>query len=107
MIEDFGAEWFENNVRAEFTNRVRQSVRQHHSNALVINSAAIDSVDSEVKQAMTDYVALVHLPTEVMDVTVGRANPPPEIIAQRVETAREQQRKLTEDQRKLAEDARR
>jgi hypothetical protein len=35
---------------------------------------------------MTDYIAQAKLPLKLIDVTVGRANPPDSIKSQRIET---------------------
>ena len=55
---------------------------------------------------MVDYIAQAKLPIRLIDVTVGRANPPDSIKNQRIETAAQEQRANTEKQRKLAEDQR-
>lgn len=106
LIRDFGPKWYEKNVQAEFRNRVRQAVRKHGMNETAIDTKAIDAIDAEVSGAMTKCVEDAKLPLKMMDVTVGKANPPDSIKSQRVETAAQQQRVLTEQQRKLAEDAR-
>ena len=106
LIRDFGPHWYEKNVQAEFRNRVRQAVRKHGMNETAIDTKAIDAIDAEVSVAMTKCVQDAKLPLKMMDVTVGKANPPDSIKSQRVETAAQQQRVLTEHQRKLAEDAR-
>jgi len=106
LIRDFGPQWYEKNVKAEFRNRVRQAVRKHGMNETAIDTKAIDAIDAEVSAAMTKCVEDAKLPLKMMDVTVGKANPPDSIKSQRVETAAQQQRVLTEQQRKLAEDAR-
>ncbi len=43
---------------------------------------------------------------ELLTLTVGKANPPDAIKSQRIETAAQQQRIITEQQKKLAEDQR-
>lgn len=106
LIRDFGPNWYEKNVQAEFRNRVRQAVRKHGMNETAIDTKAIDAIDAEVSEAMMKCVQDAKLPLKMMDVTVGKANPPDSIKSQRVETAAQQQRVLTEQQRKLAEDAR-
>ena len=106
LISNFGVNWFENNVQAEFANRVRQSVRKHGMNETAIQTTAVDAIDAEVSKAMIDYLAQARLPLRLIDVTVGRANPPDSIKTQRVETAAQEQRANTERQRKLAEDQR-
>lgn len=107
LIRNFGVGWFENNVQAEFRNRVRQAVRKHGMNETAISTKAIDEIDTEISQAMEKYLAEAKLPVKLVQVTVGKANPPDSIKNQRVETAAQQQRVLTEQQRKLAEDSRR
>ena len=79
LISNFGERWFENNVQAEFANRVRQAVRKHGMNETAIQTNAVDAIDSEVSKAMTDYIAQAKLPIRLIDVTVGRANPPDSI----------------------------
>ena len=106
LILNFGEKWFENNVQAEFANRVRQAVRKHGMNETAIQNTAVDAIDAEVSKAMLDYIAQAKLPLKLIDVTVGRANPPDSIKSQRIETAAQEQRANTEKQRKLAEDQR-
>jgi regulator of protease activity HflC (stomatin/prohibitin superfamily) len=106
LIANFGRQWFENNVQAEFANRVRQAVRKHGMNETAIQTNAVDAIDAEVSKAMVDYIAQAKLPISLIDVTVGRANPPDSIKNQRIETAAQEQRANTERQRKLAEDQR-
>jgi regulator of protease activity HflC (stomatin/prohibitin superfamily) len=106
LIKEFGQHWYENNVDKEFSNRVRQAVRKHGMNETAISTTAIDDIDREVSDAMDKYLASANLPVKLIQVTVGKANPPDSIKHQRIETATQQQRILTEGQRKLAEDAR-
>jgi regulator of protease activity HflC (stomatin/prohibitin superfamily) len=106
FIANFGPNWFESNVQAEFANRVRQAVRKHGMNETAIQTNAVDAIDAEVSKAMVEYIAQARLPLRLIDVTVGRANPPDSIKTQRIETAAQEQRANTERQRKLAEDQR-
>lgn len=106
LVKNFGPNWYDHNVKAEFSNRVRQAVRKHGMNETAINTNAIDAIDQEVSKAMEQYIAEAKLPIKIIQMTVGKANPPDSIKNQRVETAAQQQRALTEAQRKLAEDAR-
>lgn len=106
LIQKYGEKWYENNVQVEFKNRVRQAVRKHGMNETAIDTTAIDAIDVEVTAAMETYLKSADIPVKLVQVTVGKANPPDSIKNQRIATASEQQRKLTEDQRKLAEDAR-
>jgi len=106
LIKNFGPKWYENNVQTEFSNRVRQAVRKHGMNETAIDTKAIEAIDTEISKAMVDYIKSAKLPLQLIDITVGKANPPDSIKNQRIETAAQQQRVITEGQRKLAEDAR-
>lgn len=106
LMEKFGPDWYNNNIKAEFANRARQAVRKHGMNETAIDTKAIEDIDREVSEAMLKYISDAKLPLQLIDVTVGKANPPDSIKSQRIETAAQQQRVLTEQQRKLAEDSR-
>lgn len=106
LIQTFGPEWYETNVEAEFANRVRQAVRKHGMNETAIDTTAIDDIDHEVSTAMEEYLKDAGLPIHLIQVTVGKANPPDAIKSQRIETAQQQQRQKTEMERKLSEDQR-
>jgi hypothetical protein len=106
LVRRFGPNWYENNVSAEFTNRVRQAVRKHGMNEMAISTDAIEQVDSEITKGMEMYFVESKVPVKLIQVTVGRANPPDSIKDQRIATASQQQRQNTEKERKLAEDQR-
>lgn len=106
LVKNFGEQWYERNVEAEFYNRVRQAVRKRGMNEMAISTEAIEQVDEEVSDAMNAYIKSAGLPIKLVQVTIGKANPPDSVKSQRIETASQQQRRLTENERKLAEDNR-
>ena len=86
--------------------RVRQAVRRHGMNETAISTRAIEDIDKEVSDAIDAYLVEAKLPVKKIQMTVGKANPPDSVKNQRIETAAQEQRALTEAKRKLAEDAR-
>jgi regulator of protease activity HflC (stomatin/prohibitin superfamily) len=106
LIKNFGPDWYKNNIEREFSNLVRQAVRKHGMNETAISTTAIDAIDKEVFDGLQAYLIKSQIPVNLINVTVGKANPPDAIKSQRIETAKEQQRILTEQNRKLAEDSR-
>jgi regulator of protease activity HflC (stomatin/prohibitin superfamily) len=106
VIKRFGEGWYDQNVERQFFNLIRQQVRQHGMNETAIQPTAIEDIDNNVAQGMEKYFKDINMPVKLIAVTVGRANPPDSIKNQRIETAAQQQRILTEGQKKLAEDAR-
>lgn len=103
LIARFGTEWYRNNLAVEFSNRVRQAVRKHGMNETAINTTAIDAIDAEVTAQMLQYIRSSGLPIRLIKITVGRASPPDSIKNQRITTANEQQRQITEVQTQRAE----
>jgi hypothetical protein len=75
-------------------------------NEMAIMATAAESVDLEVTNHLLAIVKETGVPVKILDVSLGRANPPDAILHQRVETAAQEQRINTEKQRKLAEDQR-
>lgn len=106
LIRRFGEGWYENNVKMQFFNLTRQAVRKHGMNETAISTVAIEDIDHEVSAGMDAYLKQINMPVKLIQVAVGKANPPDAIKNQRIATAAQQQRIITEGQTKLAEDAR-
>lgn len=114
MVRDFAflageqgtPRWYAINVSQPFRNLVRQEVRNHGMNETAISSSAVDKIDAVVTAQLTKLLADIGLPVRLIDLTVGRANPPDAIKNQRVATAEQEQRANTEKQRALAEEQR-
>jgi hypothetical protein len=104
LISNFGRQWFENNVQAEFSNRVRQAVRKHGMNETAIQTNAVDAIDAEVSKAMVDYIAQAKLP---LRPSTSRWVGPTRPTASRTSGSKRPRRSsAAEDQRKEAEQAR-
>lgn len=98
--------WYYNNIHKNFENIVRQAVRKHGMNETAISTTAIEAIDEEISTTLKKYIADAKLPVELIEFTVGKANPPDQIKHQRIATAEQEQRANTEKLRKLAEDER-
>jgi regulator of protease activity HflC (stomatin/prohibitin superfamily) len=94
------------NLDQPFRTAVRDEVKKHEMNAIAIDTTATALVDEAVTAHLKNIVTETGVPVEIIDVSIGRVNPPDAVKNQRIATAEQEQRKLTEDQRKLAEDAR-
>ncbi len=114
LVRDFGAEFNDahvpgfwiRNLEQPFRTAVRDAVKKRGMNEMAIVATAAEAVDKEVTQHLLQIVKETGVPILIMDVTLGRANPPDAIKNQRVATAEQEQRVNTEKQRKLAEDQR-
>lgn len=114
LVRDFGADvgqegvpgfWIRN-LDQPFRTAVRDSVKAHGMNEMAIQATAAEAVDKVVTDHLLSIVKETGVPVKILDVSLGRANPPDAILHQRVETAAQEQRINTERQKKLAEDQR-
>ena len=108
LVKFFGADeqWFGRNLESPFRNAVRDAVKKRGMNEMAIDASAAEAVDAEVSKAVEAIIKRDGIPIQLIDVTLGRANPPDAIKHQRVATAEQEQRQQTERQAKLAEDQR-
>jgi hypothetical protein len=113
LVRDFGADYANNspgfwlrNLDQPFRTAVRDSVKTHGMNEMAIQATAAEAVDKVVTEHLLTIVKDTGVPVRILDVSLGRANPPDAILHQRVETAAQEQRINTERQKKLAEDQR-
>ncbi|HEX8027411.1 MAG TPA: SPFH domain-containing protein [Vicinamibacterales bacterium] len=114
LVRDFGADVGQNgipgfwirNLDQPFRTAVRDSVKAHGMNEMAIQATAAEAVDKVVTDHLLEIVKETGVPVRILDVSLGRANPPDAILHQRVETAAQEQRINTERQKKLAEDQR-
>jgi regulator of protease activity HflC (stomatin/prohibitin superfamily) len=114
LVRDFGADMGANgtpgfwtrNLDQPFRTAVRDAVKAHGMNEMAIQATAADEVDRVVTDHLLTIIKETGVPVKILDVSLGRANPPDAILHQRVETAAQEQRINTEKQKKLAEDQR-
>jgi regulator of protease activity HflC (stomatin/prohibitin superfamily) len=115
LVRDFGADmggasgtpgFWTRNLDQPFRTAVRDAVKAHGMNEMAIQATAAEQVDKAVTDHLLAIIKETGVPVKVLDVSLGRANPPDAILHQRVETAAQEQRINTEKQKKLAEDQR-
>jgi hypothetical protein len=105
LVRDFGQDFSGNlpgfwtrNLDQPYRTAVRDAVKAHGMNEMAIQATATEHLLAIIKET--------GVPVRVLDMSLGRANPPDAILHQRVETAAQEQRINTEKQKKLAEDQR-
>jgi uncharacterized membrane protein YqiK len=113
LVRDFGHDFSGNapgfwmrNLEQPYRTAVRDAVKSHGMNEMAIQATAAESVDKVVTEHLLTIIKETGVPVRVLDMSLGRANPPDAILHQRVETAAQEQRINTEKQKKLAEDQR-
>lgn len=114
LVSGFGADrdnsgdwgFWTRNLDQPMQNAVRDSVKKRDMQEMAISQTAADAVGQEVNAAAVKIVQQTGVPIVFTAVNVGRVNPPDAIKNQRIETAAQEQRAITEQQTKLAEDQR-
>jgi hypothetical protein len=114
LVSSFGADrdergvwgFWNRNLDQPIRTAVRDAVKKREMQEMAISQSAADEVGAEVKNATDQIVIRTGVPIQISELNVGRVNPPDAIKNQRIATAEQEQRAITEQQRKLAEDQR-
>ena len=113
LVRDFGQDlvdqkpgFWMRNLDQPYRTAVRDAVKAHGMNEMAIQATAAEQVDKVVTEHLLAIIKETGVPVHILDMSLGRANPPDAILHQRVETAAQEQRINTEMQKKLAEDQR-
>lgn len=104
--DDKGWGFWDRNVDQPLRTAVRDSVKKRDMQEMAISQIAADDVGREVSLAANQIVQQASIPINFTAINVGRVNPPDAIKNQRIATAEQEQRAITEQQTKLAEDQR-
>jgi hypothetical protein len=101
--ESFGNAMYDNNLKKDFQNMLRDFARQHTVKELTTNQAVTDSGEDAVYKKMVDIVVAKGIPVRILAVTIGAIMPPDEVLAETSRTEAQIQRALTENSREAAE----
>lgn len=95
LIQNFGAEWFNNNVRPQYISIVREAVKKRSMSDMMSNPAVAAQVDAEVTRGLEQLIRTNRIPVQIINVAMGRAKPNKSVLDQMNETAAQQQRNKT------------
>lgn len=105
LLSNFGMDWYNNNVRPEYRRMVRSIASKHTMYALV-NNESTDTIEATIKEQLIAYVKETKLPVFVLNVSLGKASPPAEVLVETQRTASQNQNLLTQQARAKAEEQR-
>lgn len=95
LIKSFGDGWFDNNIKNQYLAIVRDAVKKKAMSEMMSDVAAAQSIDDEVTTGLQKLVKDSKLPVDILSVSLGRAKPNDNVLAQMNETAAQQQRQKT------------
>jgi regulator of protease activity HflC (stomatin/prohibitin superfamily) len=106
LYKNFGTGWYENNVSPKFRSMVRDIVSSYKMQELISSREVLSKIDEKLYTGIEAYCKKINLPIDIIQVTIGAATPPAEVLEETQKTAAQNQSILTQGARKNAEDAR-
>ena len=110
LLQNYGTDWFNTNLYNYYCNLVRDHISQHSPFDLMSNRAILNEIDAKVLKQMQSYVAELskekEFPVTVRQVTIGKAIPNKEQLAEMNKTAKAVQAKQTQERQVEVELAR-
>ena len=101
LLQNYGENWFDTNIYNYYCNLVRDHISQHSPFDLMSNRAILNEIDEKVLKQMQDYVTELskdkEFPVIIRQVTIGKATPNEEQLAEMNKTARAVQAKQTQE----------
>lgn len=106
LHENFGVNWYDNNLKDVFRKAVRNEARTRSSIELRTNEKSIDGVQEKVHKIVNAYIKETGLPIKITKVVIGKIIPPEEVLKEAERTAAQKQRLKTQEMIQKAEVAR-
>ena len=110
LLQNYGIDWFDTNLYNYYCNLVRDHISQHSPFDLMSNRAILNEIDAKVLKQMQDYVTQLskekEFPVTIRQVTIGKAIPNKEQLAEMNNTAKAVQAKQTQERQVEVELAR-
>lgn len=95
LIKNFGEGWFRNNVERQYMSIVRDVVKTKTMSEMMSNPQAASEVDKLITDELKKLVLENKIPLKIIGVSLGRAKPNANVLAQMNDTAAQQQRQKT------------
>ena len=100
LHQNYGADWYDNNLKEFFRKKVRDFVSTYDMRSLIAAREIYDDVEAEIKKDIVDYIKTMsdakEFPIEVVQVIVDKAKPNDEVREELNNTAIRMQQKQTE-----------
>ena len=101
LLQNYGVDWFNTNIYNYYCNLVRDHISQHSPFDLMSNRAILNEIDAKVLKQMQTYIATLskekEFPVVIKQVTIGKAIPNAEQLAEMSKTAKAVQAKQTQE----------
>lgn len=110
LLQNYGKNWYDNNIKDVYNNLTRHYVSQYSPFDLTSNREVIAVIDKSVMRDMKHYLDslsnIKEFPVDIVNVITGRAIPNEEQLKEMNNTAAQIQAKTTQERRSEMEKAR-
>lgn len=106
LYEEFGADWYQNNLQASFRTMVRDKASAFKMFDLASKREISSLLEKDIYKDIAEYAKKINLPVDIMQVSIGAVTPPEQVLTETKNTAAQNQSILTQKARADAELAR-
>lgn len=103
LHQNFGANFYENNIQQQFRTMVRDFARNHTVTELTTEASITSAGAEQILKELRERVKKDNMPVNMKEVIIGAVSPPKEVIDETARTQAQQQRSQTESARAKAE----
>ena len=101
LLQNYGVDWFNTNIYNYYCNLVRDHISQHSPFDLMSNRAILNEIDHKILAQMQQHIKELskdkEFPIIIKQVTIGKAAPNAEQLAEMNKTAKAVQAKQTQE----------
>jgi regulator of protease activity HflC (stomatin/prohibitin superfamily) len=101
LLQNYGVDWFNTNIYNYYCNLVRDHISQHSPFDLMSNRAILNGIDHKILAQMQLHIKELsqdrEFPVIIKQVTIGKATPNAEQLAEMNKTAKAVQAKQTQE----------
>lgn len=106
LLQHFGDAWYSGKIQQPLRNDVRNFVKGYTMFEISTDPVIADELQKVVEAKVRMFITKEKIPTQLLNVSVGKVLPPKTVIDATLETAAQKQRILTQEARVQAEHAR-
>lgn len=110
LLQNYGVDWFNTNLYNYYCNLVRDHISQHSPFDLMSNRGILNEIDAKILKQMQEHIDTLSMdkefPVMIKQVTIGKATPNAEQLAEMNKTAKAVQAKQTQERQVEVELAR-
>lgn len=110
LLKNYGEDWFDTNLKEYYMKLVRNYVSKYSPFQLMSNREVLDGIDAAVLKDLQQFIKLLsrdkEFPVKIRQVTIGKAIPNGEQLAEMNRTAKAIQAKQTQERLAEVEEAR-